>query len=127
MLKRMSPMILVTGGTGFLGRHLIPALCRAGYSVRVLTRYPSEHVWLKDYSNTEVAAGDVLDAATVARAVEGCCYVIHAAGYFRFWGEEDDFDRTNVGGTENVMSAALAAGVERVVHISTVAVIGNPT
>src|SRR5215207_1776549 len=106
-------MILVTGGTGFLGRHLIATLCRTGRSARVLTRHPADHLWLQKYPNIDVVTGDILDAETVSRAVDGCRYVIHAAGYFRFWGVEEDFDRTNVGGTENVMSAALAAGGDR--------------
>lgn len=94
--------------------------------MRVLTRHPDDHTWLRRYPNVQAVRGDVLDADSVHQAARGCHYVIHAAGYFRFWGAEADFDRTNVGGTQNVMAAALEAGVTRVVHISTVAVIGNP-
>ena len=104
----------------------MPALCREGYAIRVLARSPEENVWLKRYPNVEIARGDIRDAAAVENAMAGCRSVVHAAGYFRFWGKERDFDATNVKGTENLMSAALAHGVERVIHISTIAVIGQP-
>ena len=120
----MPPTVLVTGGTGFLGRHLVPALCRAGYRARIMARSPDSHLWLKRYPNTEVVSGDVLDADSVRRAASGCDTIIHAAGLFRFWGEQAQFDATNVGGTENVLEAATDAG--RVIHISSITVIGQP-
>lgn len=119
-------MIFLTGGTGFLGRHLVPALCRAGFPVRVLTRDPAHNTWLDRYPRIEVISGDLLDAKVLLQAARGCQYVIHAGGVFRFWGDEDVFALTNIAGTENVMQAALEAGVERVIHISTIAVIGQP-
>jgi nucleoside-diphosphate-sugar epimerase len=69
----------------------------------------------------------VLDAESLRPAVAGCRFIVHAAGYFRFWGNEQDFDVTNVGGTERLLNAALGSSVERIVHVSTVAVIGNPS
>jgi|FLYN01.1.fsa_nt_gi nucleoside-diphosphate-sugar epimerase len=122
-------MIFVTGGTGFLGRHLVPALCRAGYyPVRVLTRRPDEHRWLRRYPQVEVVQGDLLDGQIIERAVAGCRYVIHAGGIFRFWvpGSERVFYDTNTRGTEHVLNAAHKTQVERVIHISTAAVIGQP-
>jgi nucleoside-diphosphate-sugar epimerase len=119
-------MIFVTGGTGFLGRHLIPVLCRAGVTTRVLTRYPEANQWLKRYPTVEIVHGDLRNADTVMAGIADCRFVIHAAGLFRFWGKEKEFDETNVLGTENVMKAAAAAGVERVIHISTIALIGQP-
>lgn len=122
-------MIFVTGGTGFLGRHLVPALCRAGYQpIRVLTRRPDENPWLRQYAQVEVVQGNLLDARGVERAVEGCRYVIHAGGIFRFWvpGDENVFYDTNARGTEHVLNASRKARVERVIHVSTAAVIGEP-
>lgn len=119
-------MIFLTGGTGFLGRHLVPALCKAGFPVRVLTRRPEQNPWLKRCKGAEIVSGDLLDAQTLIKGAEGCQYVIHAAGMFRFWGEEKDFAVTNALGTENVLKAAVAADVERFIHISTVAVVGQP-
>lgn len=119
-------MIFVTGGTGFLGRHLIPTLCRTGHSVRVLTRQPEAHPWLCRYPNVETVTGDLRNRAVVEHAISGCRYLIHAGGLFRFWGDSREFDETNALGTENVMAAALKAGVEKAVHVSSIAVIGQP-
>jgi nucleoside-diphosphate-sugar epimerase len=120
----MTPTTFVTGGTGFLGRHLIPALCRAGHTVRVLARDPQRHPWLQRYSKIEIVRGNVLDADSLEQAAGGVDYTVHAAGYFRFWGDERDFETTNVAGTENVLRAA--GDVRRFVQVSTVVVIGNP-
>ncbi len=119
-------MIFVTGGTGFLGRHLLPALCRADYPIRVLTRHPQAHRWLSQYHNVDIIQGDLADLAVLTDAIQGCKHLIHAGGFFRFWGDEDKFMRTNATGTSNIMQAALNAGIERVIHISSVAVIGKP-
>lgn len=119
-------MIFLTGGTGFLGRHLVPELCRSGISVRVLTRNPSANQWLSRYDNTEVVAGDLTDEKVIAKAIQGCDNVIHAGGIFRFWGDERAFANTNYQGTRNVLKAAMSSGVKRFIHISTVAVIGQP-
>lgn len=118
-------MIFVTGGTGFLGRHLIPTLCRAGYPLRVLTRHPEANRWLCKYPRVEVVRGD-LTSGEGLDAVQGCDYVIHAAGLFSMWNMAGDFDATNVMGTENLLALATHANVKRVVYVSTIAVIGNP-
>jgi dihydroflavonol-4-reductase len=118
-------MLLVTGATGFLGRNLIPYLVRKGRSVRVLVRQESNSDWLSNLG-VEVVSGDVCDTASVARAMVGCRQVVHGAAYFRLWGQEEVFTRTNVDGTRNVLQAALGERVERFIHISTVVVIGRP-
>ncbi len=122
----MSDTTFVTGGTGFLGRHLIPALCRAGHNVRVLTRDPAAHEWLKRYPRIEIVRGDVTDARSLVGALDGCTHVVHAAGLFRFWGSWDYFERTNVHGTHNMLNAAVGVPIKSFVHISTVALIGTP-
>jgi dihydroflavonol-4-reductase len=122
----VSDTVFVTGGTGFLGRHLVPTLCRAGYSVRVLAREPKAHQWLTRYPRLQVVQGDVLDADSLQRGMAGSRFVVHAGGLFRFWGDEVAFDRTNVGGAENMLRAAREAGIERFIYISTIAVIGHP-
>ena len=118
-------MIFVTGGTGFLGRHLVPMLCRAGHKLRVLTRHPDENHWLCKYPDAEVVYGD-LRTGKGLEAVEGCEYVIHAAGLFSMWSMAGDFEATNVVGTENLLAVATRANVKRLVYVSTLAVIGNP-
>lgn len=122
----MPENVLVTGATGFLGRHLLPALCRRGYRVRALVRDPEAHLWLARYEHVTTVQGDVLDGASLERALDGAGAVIHAAGRFRFWGRDDDFTPVNVDGTRQVMQAARASGVRRLVHVSTIAVIGQP-
>lgn len=119
-------MIFLTGGTGFLGRHLVAALCQAGYALRILTRQPQAHTWLQHYPQVEVVTGDLRDYPVVHAAMQGCTQVIHAAGLFSMWGDAHKFNKTNSSGTEHVMAAAQAEGVQRVVYVSTVAVIGNP-
>jgi len=119
-------MIFLTGGTGFLGRHLLPALCQAGRHVRVLTRHPEANAWLKRYPRVEVVHGDLLDSEVVSRGMQGCEHVIHAGGMFRFWGDENEFAATNALGTEHVLAAAVHADIKRLVHVSTIAVIGQP-
>lgn len=118
--------ILVTGGTGFLGRHLVPTLCRAGHRQRVLTRQPEQHPWLTRYPGVTVVKGDIRDRDAVRHALADCRWVIHAAGLFSMWGAPTAFEQTNVQGTQNVLDIARETGVERLVSVSTVAVIGNP-
>jgi len=119
--------IFLTGGTGFLGRHLVPVLCRAGYQLRVLTRNPATNRWLERYPRVEIVAGDLLQQKVIEKSVAGCQHVIHAGGIFRFWGDEQTFLDTNVKGTEHILNAVVRAGVERFVHVSTVAVVGEPS
>jgi nucleoside-diphosphate-sugar epimerase len=72
----------------------------------------------------EVVAGDVTDAGSVRRAVEGCEAVVHAAALVKILAPAAEFDRVNVGGLENVLAAAAAAGVERIVYVSTFMALG---
>jgi len=94
--------------------------------VRVLTRDPAAHPWLARYPQIQIIRGDILDAETVTEAVAGCTYVVHAAGLFRFWGSKESFEATNVGGTENVLRAVLKTPIQKLIYVSTVALIGNP-
>ncbi len=119
-------MIFVTGGTGFLGHHLIPALCRAGYPARVLTRYPEQNAWLRRYPNVEIVRGDLADETSYQDAVQGCQHIIHAAALFRMWGSAESFLAINARGTQNLLAAAERAGVERFLYVSTAAIAGMP-
>ncbi|GAB4570526.1 MAG: NAD-dependent epimerase/dehydratase family protein [Anaerolineae bacterium] len=123
----MQTTIFLTGATGFLGRNLVPVLLEAGYRVRAFTRNPDQHPWLQDYAGVQPVKGNLEDYDSVEAGMAGCEYVIHAGGLFRMWGAEEDFFRTNVTGSDNVARAACAHGIRRLVHISTIAVIGNPT
>ncbi|MDB4929905.1 MAG: hypothetical protein JWM10_2389 [Myxococcaceae bacterium] len=108
---------LVTGATGFLGTHLVDALVARGHAVVALARDPAR---LKPRDGVTAAKGDILDAASLGRAVEGCEAVFHCAGVVSR--DPDDGEllwRTHVLGTRNVAQAAKAAGVRRLVHAST--------
>ncbi|MBN2471150.1 MAG: NAD-dependent epimerase/dehydratase family protein [Anaerolineae bacterium] len=119
--------VFITGGTGFLGKNLIPRLVQDGYRVRLLVRQPAAQTWLKAYaSQIEVFPGALEDAYSLQAGMAGCTHVIHAGGLFRMWGSEADFYRVNVEGTQHVIDAALHNHVQRLIHISTIAVIGNP-
>jgi nucleoside-diphosphate-sugar epimerase len=119
-------MILVTGGTGFLGRHLVAWLCHAGYQLRILTRHPDAYPWLDTYPNVEVVQGDLNQIDTLRDAMQDCRYVVHAAGLFSMWSSAGDFFATNVQGTDNLAQAAIENNVARMIYVSTVAVIGHP-
>lgn len=117
--------VLITGGTGFLGKHVVSQLYERGYRVRMLVRNSSDISWLNG-RDIELAYGDVTDYDSVCLAVKDCDYVVHGAGFFRFWGQHEIFDSINVEGTVNIASAVLKFKVKRMIHISTVAVVGNP-
>jgi dihydroflavonol-4-reductase len=121
----MSGPVLVTGATGFLGHTLCPYLVERGYSLRALVRPSSTRDFLRPLG-VELAWGDVRDPTAVHAATQGCRAVVHAAGKFRFWGQREDFFAANLEGTRNLLEAARQAGVERFVHVSTIAVIGAP-
>jgi dihydroflavonol-4-reductase len=109
--------VLVTGATGFLGTHLVRSLLEAGDEVVALCR--AEEPELEDI-NVHVVLGDVLDAASVARAAEGCEGVYHAAGKVSRRREDaEELYAVHVEGTKNVVHGARAAGVRRVVVAST--------
>lgn len=117
---------LVTGGTGFVGANLVRELLRAGHTVRVLARPGSDRRALEGCA-VEVAAGDLLDRASLGRAMAGVRRVYHVAADYRLWSADPAaLFRANVGGTRNVLEAASEAGVERIVYTSTVGALGIP-
>ena len=119
---------LVTGGSGFVGSHVVRALAGRGDDLRLLLRRGSSLDHLADLE-LERASGDVLDRRAVARAMEGVDRVFHIAGTTSMLSQhrEKVFD-LNVRGTRTVLRESLEAGVERVVFTSSVAAIGpaNP-
>ena len=117
-------LCLVTGATGFVGSAVARALLRDGLPVRVLARPTSDRRNLADLP-VDVAVGALEDAASLARAVAGCRYLFHVAADYRLWVPDPAaMYRANVEGTRELMLAALAAGVERVVYTSSVATLG---
>jgi dihydroflavonol-4-reductase len=117
-------MDLVTGGTGFVGSHVVRALVAQGRSVRCLARLESRRDNLEGLP-VEIVSGDLADAASLARALSGVHTLYHVAADYRLWAKDpQELYRANAGGTENILAAAAAAGVSRVVYTSSVAALG---
>lgn len=123
----MTLRALVTGATGCVGANIVEALLGRGYEVRALRRATSKLDALAGLS-PEYVTGDVTNAASLPAAVADCDLVFHAAAVSQYWRSGPDaIYRANVAGTRNVLDAALAQGVGRVVFTSSVAVLGVPT
>ena len=121
---RQAGQTLLTGATGFVGSAVARALIGAGFPVRALVRPGSPRFHLGDL-DLEFIEGDLRDAASVSRAVKGARYAFHVAADYRLWARDPhEIFAANVDGTRNIMQAALRAGVERVVHTSSVATLG---
>jgi len=115
---------LVTGANGFLGAAVVRALLAAGERVRAFVRAGSDRRNLAGL-DIEVAEGDLTDRASLDAAVHGCGGVYHVAADYRLWvADPAPMYRTNVEGSINVLDAAAAARVARVVYTSSVAVLG---
>lgn len=118
-------MILLTGASGFLGRHLVSVFSEREEGLRALVRPQSEVTYLKRKGVQLAVVTDIGERRALREACGGCRAVVHAAGHFRMWGNLCYFWETNVRGTDAVLRAALQAGVQRVVFISTVVVVGR--
>jgi dihydroflavonol-4-reductase len=117
MAASVSP-ILVTGGAGFIGSHLVQLLTDRGEAVRVLERPGAEVGHLP--ASVDLVTADIRDRRAVERAVRGCREVYHLAANPNLWTQRrGDFTHVNYRGAVHVLQAALAAGVRRVLHTST--------
>jgi dihydroflavonol-4-reductase len=131
-------MILVTGGTGLVGSHLLFDLCRSGEKVRAIKRSTSNvEVVKKVFSyytnntvellkNIEWVDANLLDVYALMDAMDGVTQVYHCAAMVSFE-EKDEIEMlgVNLEGTANMVNAALAKGVKKLCHVSSVATIGN--
>ncbi len=116
----VTPQVLVTGATGFIGSKLVVELARRGCVVQALTRRTSDTTALTN-ERIRLFEGDILDLDSLRRAADGCTQVYHLAAYAKNWArEKETFFRLNVDGTRNILAAARTAGVSRVVYTSTI-------
>lgn len=117
-------MVLVTGATGLVGRHLVPALLEAGFKVRCLVR-DEKRARILLGSGPELVRGDVCNSASLQEACRKAAAVIHLVAIIREKGGLT-FEKVNVEGTRNVVEAARAAGCRRFIHMSALGATPDP-
>lgn len=131
-------MILVTGGTGLVGAHLLYELTNSGLRVKALRRQQSNTDWVKKifsyYTNTvdelfariDWVEGDILDYLSLEEALQGVTCIYHCAAIVSFHGDDNDMMlNNNVKGTGNLIDAAIHNGVSRFCHVSSIAALGK--
>jgi len=116
--------VLVTGATGFLGSHVTELLLAGGARPRVLVR-PGDSIPAFAEGRVDARWGDIRDRAALEAALGGVDRVLHCAARTGPWGPEAEYERTNVRGLETLVRTAMAAGVRRIVHVSSITVHGN--
>jgi NADH dehydrogenase len=118
----MNPMLVtVFGGSGFLGRHTVRALARAGYRIKVATRHPNRAFFLRPLGSVgqiDFVKCDVTDADSVAQALLGAQAVVNLTGILFQSGQT--FEEVQAHGAANIAKAAAAAGVRALVHVSAI-------
>ncbi|MEO8437951.1 MAG: NAD(P)H-binding protein, partial [Chloroflexota bacterium] len=124
--------ILVTGASGFVGSHLVPALIGAGHTVVALVRTPTagqmvlDRLPANDRAAVETRIGDVTQPATLAPALAGVDAVIHLVAIPRDFNGGADMRLVNTEGTRALVSAMHAAGIRRLVHMGAMGVVDDP-
>lgn len=131
-------MILVTGGTGLVGAHLLYELTSSGLRVKALRREHSNTAWVKKifsyytdkvdtlYSQIEWVEGDILDYFSLEEALKGVSKIYHCAAMVSFHGDDNDIMlNNNVRGTGNLIDAAIHNNVRRFCHVSSIAALGK--
>jgi len=115
--------VFVTGGTGFIGSHVVRSLLQSGYQVTALVR-PSSNLGNLQGLAVDIVKGD-LNNPNIWEQMQGCQYLFHVAAHYSLWQKDRDLLYiNNVEGTRNILSAAQKAGIERTVYTSSVAAIG---
>lgn len=125
---RNPPLVLITGATGAVGPRVVDAFANNGYLVRTFSLdQPPKDMWPH---NVEAVIGDVADEESLTKAMTGVNVVVHLAALLHIVDPPPElkikYEHINVGGTKNLVTAAVKAGVERVVFFSTIAVYGLP-
>jgi dihydroflavonol-4-reductase len=117
--------IFITGGTGFIGTHLVRQLCNTEHQLYCLVRKTSDINVLNEIGATLII-GDVIDRNTLIKGMSGCDAVIHLASSFVFWvPNKRTYTEVNIDGTRNVMESVLETGISKVISVSTVGIYGN--
>jgi len=117
--------VLVTGAAGFVGGHLVEMLAERGDDVRALVQPGQDTSCLQALPGVEIMHGDLTDATSLKCAVQGVQRVYHIAAKTGPWGLEEDYKAVNVQGLASLVFAAMNAGVQRIVHTSSITVYGH--
>jgi nucleoside-diphosphate-sugar epimerase len=121
----MTDRVVVTGATGFIGRHLVPLLLARGYEVTCIVRDPGKAAGLAS-QGVSLARGDVTDRQSLVEPLRGAAALFHLAGWYAVGAaEREKMHAINVTGARNALGAAADLGVPRIVHTSTLVVFGN--
>ena len=115
--------VLVTGATGFIGSHLLDRLMECNDEIRIFAQRGKENARIVQ-DRVEVCYGDLNDRASLEAAVDGVDRVLHCAARTGPWGPKTEYEIANVHGLKTLVDAAMAAGVQRIVHVSSVTVHG---
>jgi len=113
---------LVTGASGFLGKHLTKSLVAQGHNIKALVRKVPTYYFSKGVINV---LGDLLDSSSLVHATEGIDIIVHAAAVINST-KKEDFEKVNVYGTQNIVNAAKTNSVQKIIYISTYDVVLNP-
>lgn len=116
-----SKTIFITGATGLVGSHAAEEALRRGHRVRALVRPTSNTRWLDEWG-VEKVSGDLEDAQALQRGISGTDWVFNCAAKVGDWGTLEEFRRLNVAALRLLLEAATAAGIERLVHVSSLGV-----
>ena len=122
MTLQNNARITVFGGTGFLGRHIVKRLAKAGYRLRIATRRPNEALFLKTNGTPgqiEIVQANIRDDASTAAALEGANGVVNAVGIL-FESGKQKFHALQAEGARRIGEAAKAAGIDHMVHVSAI-------
>lgn len=114
--------VLVTGGTGFIGSHLVEDLVKKGRDIRCLIRESSNRT-LPNHLGVEMSSGDLLDKSSLRKSLEGVGRVYHLAGTV-FSSHLADYVKTNIEGTRNLIMACQDKGIEKFFYFSSIAAVG---
>ncbi|MGZ4902828.1 MAG: NAD-dependent epimerase/dehydratase family protein [Halobacteriota archaeon] len=117
--------VLVTGAAGFIGSHVVDALVERGNNVRALVRLGGDMSHLRTLRDVEIVRGDLTDTGSLKSAVQDVQQIYNVAAKTGPWGVEEAYRAVNVQGLADLIHLAMDAGVERIVHTSSVTVYGH--
>ncbi len=117
--------VLVTGAAGFIGSHVVDALVERGNDVRALVRLAGDTSYLRTLRDVEILRGDLTDTASLKSAVQDVQQIYNVAAKTGPWGVEEAYRAVNVQGVADLIRIAMDAGVQRIVHTSSITVYGH--